>query len=63
VDTGQRVAAAGRMPFDVMRLDEVRRVEKIPMLGTGKIDYQRLRAMVAEGTLVTVSPPSGRSTQ
>jgi long-chain-fatty-acid--[acyl-carrier-protein] ligase len=38
----------------VMRLHQVRRVEQIPVLGTGKIDYQRLRAMVAEGTLATV---------
>lgn len=34
----------------VMRLDEVRRVEKIPVLGTGKTDYKALRAMLsAEG--------------
>jgi long-chain-fatty-acid--[acyl-carrier-protein] ligase len=32
----------------VMRLDEVRRVEAIPVLGTGKTDYKQLRAMVAE---------------
>jgi long-chain-fatty-acid--[acyl-carrier-protein] ligase len=30
----------------VMRLDEVRRVEKIPVLGTGKTDYKQLRAMI-----------------
>ncbi len=30
----------------VMRLDEVRLVEKIPTLGTGKTDYKRLRAMI-----------------
>jgi long-chain-fatty-acid--[acyl-carrier-protein] ligase len=30
----------------VMRLDEVRRVEKIPVLGTGKTDYRQLRAQV-----------------
>jgi long-chain-fatty-acid--[acyl-carrier-protein] ligase len=30
----------------VMRLDEVRRVEKIPILGTGKTDYKVLRAML-----------------
>jgi len=36
--------------YGVMRLDEVRRVEKIPVLGTGKIDYQRLRAMIGERT-------------
>ncbi|MDB5307978.1 MAG: hypothetical protein JWO38_2180 [Gemmataceae bacterium] len=36
----------------VMRVDEVRRVERIPVLGTGKTDYNRLRAMVAERTPV-----------
>ncbi len=30
----------------VMRLDEVRTVEKIPVLGTGKTDYKVLRAML-----------------
>jgi long-chain-fatty-acid--[acyl-carrier-protein] ligase len=30
----------------VMRLDEVRRVESIPILGTGKTDYKALRALV-----------------
>lgn len=30
----------------VMRLDEVRRVEAIPILGTGKTDYKQLRARV-----------------
>jgi hypothetical protein len=30
----------------VMRLDEVRRVESIPVLGTGKTDYKALRAQV-----------------
>jgi long-chain-fatty-acid--[acyl-carrier-protein] ligase len=30
----------------VMRLDEVRRVETIPVLGTGKTDYKELRARV-----------------
>ena len=32
----------------VMRLDEVRRVDKIPTLGTGKTDYKQLRALVVE---------------
>jgi long-chain-fatty-acid--[acyl-carrier-protein] ligase len=32
----------------VMRLDEVRRVERIPVLGTGKTDYKQLRALVLE---------------
>jgi long-chain-fatty-acid--[acyl-carrier-protein] ligase len=31
----------------VMRLDEVRRIEHIPVLGTGKTDYKALRAMIA----------------
>jgi long-chain-fatty-acid--[acyl-carrier-protein] ligase len=30
----------------VMRLDEVRRLEKIPVLGTGKTDYRQLRGMI-----------------
>ena len=33
----------------VMRLDEVRRVEKVPVLGTGKTDYKQLRALVSAG--------------
>jgi long-chain-fatty-acid--[acyl-carrier-protein] ligase len=33
----------------VMRLDEVRRVEQLPMLGTGKADYKVLRAQLAQG--------------
>ncbi len=33
----------------VMRLDEVRQIEKIPTLGTGKTDYKVLRALIAEG--------------
>src|SRR5262245_49214522 len=32
----------------VMRLDEVRRVEKLPVLGTGKSDYKVLRAQILE---------------
>jgi long-chain-fatty-acid--[acyl-carrier-protein] ligase len=32
----------------VMRLDEVRRLERIPVLGTGKTDYKALRAIVLE---------------
>ena len=31
----------------VMRLDEVRRVDKIPVLGTGKTDYKVLRAQLS----------------
>lgn len=30
----------------VMRLNEVRQVDKIPVLGTGKIDYRQLRTMI-----------------
>jgi acyl-CoA synthetase (AMP-forming)/AMP-acid ligase II/1-acyl-sn-glycerol-3-phosphate acyltransferase/acyl carrier protein len=30
----------------VIRLDEVRRIEKIPVLGTGKTDYKVLKAMI-----------------
>ena len=30
----------------VMRLDEVRKLEKLPVLGTGKTDYKVLRAMI-----------------
>jgi long-chain-fatty-acid--[acyl-carrier-protein] ligase len=31
----------------VMRLDEVRRVDKLPVLGTGKVDYKVLRGLIA----------------
>jgi hypothetical protein len=37
-----------------MRLNEVRRLDQIPVLGMGKIDYQRLRAMIATQTRATV---------
>jgi hypothetical protein len=30
-----------------MRLDEVRRVDALPVLGTGKIDYKVLRAQIS----------------
>jgi long-chain-fatty-acid--[acyl-carrier-protein] ligase len=39
----------------VMRLDEVRRVETIPVLGTGKTDYKQLRALILEKTPMTAS--------
>ena len=39
----------------VMRLDEIRRVERIPVLGTGKSDCQQLHALALERT-----PNSGR---
>ncbi|MGH7173544.1 MAG: AMP-binding protein, partial [Gemmataceae bacterium] len=34
----------------VMRLDEVRQVEHIPVLGTGKTDYKALRALIQESS-------------
>ncbi len=33
----------------IMRLDEVRKVDKIPVLGTGKTDYKVLRGMIERG--------------
>jgi hypothetical protein len=33
-----------------MRLDEVQRVERIPILGTGKTDYKQLRGLIRKGT-------------
>jgi len=33
----------------VMRLDEVRQVEQIPVLGSGKTDYKVLRALIEKG--------------
>lgn len=33
----------------VMRLDDVRQLEKLPVLGTGKTDYKVLRALITEG--------------
>jgi long-chain-fatty-acid--[acyl-carrier-protein] ligase len=43
----------------VMRLDEVRRLDKIPVLGTGKADYRTLRTMVAERTPAMAESPWG----
>jgi long-chain-fatty-acid--[acyl-carrier-protein] ligase len=34
----------------VMRIDEVRRVDKLPVLGTGKTDYKVLRAQITSST-------------
>jgi long-chain-fatty-acid--[acyl-carrier-protein] ligase len=31
-----------------MRLDEVRQIDKLPVLGTGKTDYKVLRAMIEQ---------------
>jgi long-chain-fatty-acid--[acyl-carrier-protein] ligase len=33
----------------VMRLDDVKQIEKIPTLGTGKTDYKVLRGMIGDG--------------
>jgi long-chain-fatty-acid--[acyl-carrier-protein] ligase len=33
----------------IMRLDDVRRMDVLPLLGTGKIDYKILRAKILEG--------------
>jgi len=33
----------------IMRLDEVRKIDAIPVLGTGKTDYKVLRAQIGEG--------------
>jgi long-chain-fatty-acid--[acyl-carrier-protein] ligase len=32
-----------------MRLDEVKKLDKIPTLGSGKTDYKVLRAMISGG--------------
>jgi hypothetical protein len=32
-----------------MRLDEVRKVASIPLLGTGKTDYKTLRVWIEQG--------------
>jgi long-chain-fatty-acid--[acyl-carrier-protein] ligase len=42
----------------VMRLDEVRKIDAVPILGTGKTDYKKLRAMLAspESQSVTAQP-------
>jgi long-chain-fatty-acid--[acyl-carrier-protein] ligase len=34
----------------VMRLDEVQRIDRIPVLGTGKTDYTTLRRMVTDAS-------------
>jgi long-chain-fatty-acid--[acyl-carrier-protein] ligase len=41
----------------VMRLDEVRRLESIPVLGTGKVDYKALRVLLEANAAV----PEGRT--
>ncbi len=37
----------------VMRLDEVRQINSIPVLGTGKTDYKQLRASILENAATT----------
>lgn len=37
----------------VMRLDQVRQLDKIPLLGNGKIDYHKLRSMINDKDLAT----------
>ncbi len=32
----------------VMRLDEVRHIDRLPLLGTGKVDYKMLRAQLTD---------------
>ena len=48
LDANQRLKQAGF--HGVMRLDEVRKVDKIPTLGSGKVDYTVLRAQIAKET-------------
>lgn len=31
---------------NLIRIDEVKKIEKIPLLGTGKIDYKELKALL-----------------
>ena len=45
-DAKAKLLAAGVR--GVMRLDEVRKVEKIAVLGTGKTDYKALRALIEQ---------------
>ena len=45
----------------VMRLDEVVRLDTIPVLGTGKTDYKRLRGLILEGTAGRRSVGAARS--
>jgi len=39
----------------VMRLDEVHRVDSIPLLGSGKVDYKSLRRHVEEHVVANES--------
>jgi long-chain-fatty-acid--[acyl-carrier-protein] ligase len=40
----------------VMRLDEVRQMQAIPVLGTGKTDYKVLRALITAGEAPSIIP-------
>jgi long-chain-fatty-acid--[acyl-carrier-protein] ligase len=44
-DANEIIAQAGYR--GVMRLDEVRHIDRLPLLGNGKIDYKILRSMIA----------------
>ena len=48
MDANHRLKQAGF--HGVMRFDEVRKVDKIPTLGSGKVDYKVLRAQIAKET-------------
>ena len=48
MDANHRLKQAGF--HGVMRLDEVRKIDKIPTLGSGKVDYKVLRAQIAKET-------------
>ncbi len=47
----------------VMRLDEVRRVQQLPLLGTGKVDYKVLRGELKQTTIATDRPADGAAKQ
>ncbi|MEM8733455.1 MAG: AMP-binding protein [Planctomycetota bacterium] len=49
-DASELLLAAGMR--GVMRLDEVRRIDEIPVLGTGKTDYKQLRKLVLDALSV-----------
>ena len=48
MEANQKLKQAGF--HGVMRLDEVRKIDKIPTLGSGKVDYKVLRAQIAKET-------------
>lgn len=47
----------------VLRLDEVRRLDKIPVLGTGKTDYKLLRALITDSVNYNQPFPAVAETQ